>query len=78
MTDATSDDTDPARALPWNTGPSSGLGSQSCDWCGRNIYAPALPCSTEQIADIEHLVVAPGLGDRCLWEMRVRGHLSRR
>ena len=63
---------DGQRALPWNT-PPSGEGSQLCEWCGRNIYVPATPCSAEIIPDIEQLIHPPCLGDRCLWEMRTRG-----
>ena len=65
------DDADTAPALPWNT-PPSGLGSTPCEWCGRTIYAPAWPCSERPLADIELLVTAPGLGHRCLYEMRTR------
>ena len=64
------------RPLPWNTGP-SGEGSATCAWCGRNIYAPAEPCSVQPIDDIETLVPVPGLGDRCLYEMRTRGFVPR-
>ena len=64
-------------ALPWSTPPSD-LGSASCDWCGRNIYAPALPCSVKPILGIDALLTPPCLGDRCLWEMRTRGLIERR
>lgn len=63
------------RALPWNTPPSD-EGFHVCAWCGRAIYSPALPCSVETVPDIAELLQPPCHGDRCLWEMRVRGLLS--
>lgn len=59
------------RAFPWNTGP-SGQGSAECAWCGRTIYAPAIPCSVAPIEGLADLETAPGLGDRCKYEATTR------
>ena len=59
------------RAFPWNTGP-SGLGSAECTWCGRTIYAPAVPCSVAPIVGLADIMTAPGLGDRCKYEATTR------
>lgn len=58
-------------AYPWNTGP-SGQGSADCDWCGRAIYRPALPCSVAPIAGLATIETGPGLGDRCKYEFETR------
>ncbi|WP_419827063.1 hypothetical protein [Sphingomonas sp.] len=58
--------------LPWETEP-SGLGTAHCEWCGRDINAPALPCSATDGEGIASAATTPGLGERCKWELRVRG-----
>jgi hypothetical protein len=68
MTDTTAN----ARPLPWTTEP-TGAGSERCAWCGRDINHPALPCSATNGADAASVVTRPGYGDRCTWELRVRG-----
>lgn len=59
------------RAFPWNTGP-SGQGSAECTWCGRTIYAPAVPCSVRPIAGLADIATSPGLGERCKYEAATR------
>lgn len=59
------------RPYPWDTMPSN-LGSTMCDWCGRHIYAPAVPCSVEPVAGLADMETGPGLGDRCKWELATR------
>lgn len=61
----------PHRAYPWNTGP-SGQGSAECGWCGRTIYAPALPCSVQPIVGLANIATSQGLGDRCKYEAETR------
>lgn len=65
----------PAEAMPWNTGP-SGEGKAYCDWCGRNVYGPAVPCSVRPIKGIETIPTLPGFGERCKWEARTRASAS--
>jgi hypothetical protein len=61
-------------ARPWSTQP-TGHGSAMCDWCGRSIYAPALPCSLANRAELATIVslARAGAGDRCEYEARTRG-----
>ncbi len=60
-----------AQHLPWMT-PPSGLGGNNCDWCGRMIYEPALPCSIRPPAGLAEMETPPGLGARCKWELATR------
>ena len=60
------------QSFPWNTGPTKGLGSTRCAWCDRTIYLPAVPCSVEPIAGLMEMATAPGMGDRCKWELSTR------
>lgn len=58
-------------ALPWDV-PSMNGEYALCDWCGRAIYVPAVPCSVRPVDGLMTLETAPGLGDRCKWEMHTR------
>jgi hypothetical protein len=58
------------QALPWNTPPTN-LGSTRCEWCGRNINAPALPCS---VAPVDGL---SGLGTKPVWVSAANGNYGR-
>jgi hypothetical protein len=58
-------------ALPWTTPPSD-LGSDNCRWCDRSIYLPAVPCSTRPVDGLLTMTTAPGLGDRCKYELSTR------
>ena len=60
------------RLMPWETGP-TGHGAAQCGWCGRDIHAPALPCSMTNGMGLAAARTKPGLGERCKWELRVRG-----
>jgi hypothetical protein len=60
-----------APAFPWAT-PPSGKGEDRCEWCGRDIYRPAVPCSVRPVPGLLSLDTRPGLGDRCKWEFRIR------
>ena len=60
------------RLMPWETGP-TGRGAAHCEWCGRDIHAPALPCSLTNGEGLAAARTKPGLGERCKWELRVRG-----
>ena len=44
-----------------------------CNWCGRAIYVPAVPCSVRPVRGLVGMNTAPGLGDRCKWELTTRG-----
>lgn len=57
--------------LPWMT-PPSGVGGNTCAWCDRMIYKPALPCSTAPIEGLAEMDTPPGLGARCKWELLTR------
>ena len=63
---------DPHEPLPWATPPTD-QGHETCDWCGRAIYHPAVPCSVRPVAGLAEMPTGPGLGDRCKWELRTRG-----
>ncbi len=73
MTETTRYATQPGEggAYPWNTGP-SGQGSETCAWCDREIYRPAVPCSVSPIAGLAEIETAPGYGDRCKYEVQTR------
>ena len=58
-------------ALPWNTPPSN-QGATECRWCGRFVYAPALPCSIKVVPGLAEMSTSSGLGDRCKWELATR------
>ena len=60
-----------APALPWTTPPTA-LGSALCSWCGRDIHAPALPCSVAPVDGLAEMITSPGMGERCQWELRTR------
>ena len=60
------------QALPWSTPPTN-LGSARCEWCGRNINAPALPCSVAPVDGLSEMATKPGMGERCQWELGTRG-----
>ena len=57
--------------LPWTTGP-SGRGATMCDWCHREIHAPALPCSIEPVEGLMRMDTQPGFGARCQYELSTR------
>lgn len=65
-------ETDVRVAYPWLSEP-KGLGSAECSWCGRLIYAPALPCSVAPIRNINTIPTRAGVGNRCKWEINTRG-----
>jgi hypothetical protein len=60
-----------APALPWTTPPTD-RGDAICDWCGRAIYVPAVPCSVRPVRGLASMDTAAGLGDRCKWELTTR------
>lgn len=60
-----------AQHLPWTTGPTD-LGANLCLWCDRDIYLPALPCSTEPVEGLMRMKTSPGLGSRCQYELSTR------
>lgn len=64
-----------APALPWATPPSD-MGLQRCDWCGRDIYRPALPCAVQTVPNLLSMETRPGFGDRCKWEVQTRVRLE--
>lgn len=57
--------------LPWQTEP-SGLGSNTCRWCDREIYLPALPCSIEPVEGLLRMSTRTGQGERCKYELSTR------
>lgn len=64
----------PAMLLPW-TIPPSDEGHAVCDWCGRAIYVPAVPCSVRPVPGLMAIDTGP-LGDRCKWELSTRNAAS--
>jgi hypothetical protein len=58
--------------LPRTTPPTDD-GHTMCDWCGRAIYIPAVPCSVSPVHGLAGMDATPGLGDRCKWELATRG-----
>ena len=75
MRDAIAVAADEAPALPWTTPPTA-LGSALCSWCGRDIHAPALPCSVAPVDGLAEMITSPGMGERCQWELRTRGTVA--
>lgn len=57
--------------LPWATAP-TGQGHNQCEWCGRAIYLPALPCSIEPVEGLLRMKTMPGQGARCQYELGTR------
>ena len=60
-----------APALPWATQP-SGQGLNTCSWCHRDIYLPALPCSIEPVEGLLRMNTRIGQGERCKYELSSR------
>lgn len=60
-----------APALPWATQP-SGQGFNTCAWCHRDIYLPALPCSIEPVEGLLSMNTRVGQGERCKYELSSR------
>jgi hypothetical protein len=60
-----------AMPLPWATPPTD-LGDAICDWCGRAIYVPAVPCSVRPVVGLLAIDTGRGIGDRCKWELSTR------
>ncbi|MGI4730345.1 MAG: hypothetical protein ACRYFW_01200 [Janthinobacterium lividum] len=57
--------------FPWTTAPTD-EGATLCTWCDRDIYLPALPCSTEPVEGLARMETTPGFGRRCQYELATR------
>ena len=61
----------PEEALPWTT-PPTGQGAHTCQWCFRDIYMPALPCSLQPVEGLLRMNTSVGQGARCKYELMTR------